>query len=166
MVINGTQRNLGDTFTVESQDPYSDEKAQDAVAGSLTNGIHTGISFTYDDTTGRINATVSAASTAPVAVGCINLNGNSPTWSGTTGYTVAHSGGGGSDEVYTLTFPSAYSARTDYIVNVTYDGYDWVGANGAQVGVERGTTSVVFVVRRWNEDPPALGDLMVTVYDL
>ena len=166
MVINGTQRNLGDTFTVESQDPYSDEKAQDAVAGSLTNGIHTGISFTYDDTTGRINATVSAASTAPVAVGCINLNGNSPTWSGTTGYTVAHSGGGGSDEVYTLTFPSAYSARTDYIVNVTYDGYDWVGANGAQVGVERGTTSVVFVVRRWNEDPLALGDLMVTVYDL
>ena len=166
MVINGTQRNLGDTFTVESQDPYSDEKAQDAVAGSLTNGIHTGISFTYDDTTGRINATVSAASTAPVAVGCINLNGSSPTWSGTTGYTVAHSGGGGSDEVYTLTFPSAYSARTDYIVNVTYDGYDWVGANGAQVGVERGTTSVVFVVRRWNEDPLALGDLMVTVYDL
>jgi len=59
MVINGTQRNLGDTFTVESQDPYSDEKAQDAVAGSLTNGTHTGISFVYDDTTGRINATVS-----------------------------------------------------------------------------------------------------------
>ena len=58
MVINGTQRNLGDTFTVESQDPYSDEKAQDAVAGSLTTGNHTGISFTYDDTTGRINATV------------------------------------------------------------------------------------------------------------
>ena len=58
MVINGTQRNLGDTFTVESQDPYSDEKAQDAVAGSLTNGTHSGISFAYDDTTGRINATV------------------------------------------------------------------------------------------------------------
>lgn len=58
MVINGTQRNLGDTFTVESQDPYTDEKAQDAVAGSFTNGIHTGINFTYDDTTGRINATV------------------------------------------------------------------------------------------------------------
>jgi hypothetical protein len=166
MVINGTQRNLGDTFTVESQDPYSDEKAQDAVAGSLTNGIHTGISFVYDDTTGRINATVSAASTAPVAVGYINMNGSSPTWSGTTGYTVAHSGGGGSDEVYTLTFPTAYSARTDYIVHVTYDGYDWVGANGAQVGVERGTASVVFVVRRWNEDPLNLGDLMVTVYDL
>ena len=59
MVINGTQRNLGDSFTVESQDPYSDEKAQDAVAGSFTNGIHTGITFLYDDTTGRINATVS-----------------------------------------------------------------------------------------------------------
>ena len=58
MVINGTQRNLGDTFTVEPQDPYDDEKAQDAVAGSLTSGVHSGISFVYDDTTGRINATV------------------------------------------------------------------------------------------------------------
>ena len=166
ITINNSPVALGGSITVTATDPYSDEKAQDAVAGSFTTGVHTGISFAYDDTTGRINATVSAASTAPVAVGCINLNGSSPTWSGTTGYTVAHSGGGGSDEVYTLTFPSAYSARTDYIVNVTYDGYDWVGANGAQVGVERGTTSVVFVVRRWNEDPLALGDLMVTVYDL
>ena len=59
MIINGTTRNLGETFTVESADPYNDEKAQDAVAGSLTSGIHTGITFAYDDTTGRINATVS-----------------------------------------------------------------------------------------------------------
>lgn len=170
MVINGTQRNLGDTFTVESQDPYSDEKAQDAVAGSLTNGIHTGISFAYDDTTGRINATVSAASTAPVAVGYINMNGNTPSWSGTTGYTVAKSGGDGSasggDVFYTLTFPTAYSARTDYIVHVTYDGTDYVGSNGAQVAVERGTADVTFCTRKWNEDPLNLGDLMVTVYDL
>ena len=168
MIINGTQRSLGDSFTITATDPYTDEKAQDTVAGMITAATHSGISWVYDDTAGTLAATVTAggSSTAPVAVGCINLNGSSPTWSGTTGYTVAHSGGGGSDEVYTLTFPSAYSARTDYIVNVTYDGYDWVGANGAQVGVERGTTSVVFVVRRWNEDPLNLGDLMVTVYDL
>lgn len=170
MVINGTQRNLGDTFTVESQDPYSDEKAQDAVAGSLTNGTHSGISFTYDDTTGRINATVSAASTAPVAVGYITMNGNTPSWSGTTGYTVTKSGGDGTvnggDVFYTLTFPTTYSARTDYIVHVTYDGTDYIGANGAQVAVERGTADVTFCTRKWNEDPLNLGDLMVTVYDL
>lgn len=172
MTINGVQRDLGDTFTITAEDPYDDEKAQDAVAGMITNATHSGISWTYDDTVGTLAATVTAggSSTAPVAVGCINMNGNSPTWSGTTGYTVAKSGGDGTssggDVFYTLTFPTAYSARTDYIVHVTYDGTDFIGANGAQVGVERGTTSVVFCTRRWNEDPLNLGDLMVTVYDL
>ena len=60
MTINGTQRNWVTHLQSLQLDPYDDEKAQDAVAGSLTNGIHTGISFAYDDTTGRINATVTA----------------------------------------------------------------------------------------------------------
>ena len=58
VTINGNTVALGGSITVTATDPYSDEKAQDAVAGSFTTGIHTGISFTYDDTTGRINATV------------------------------------------------------------------------------------------------------------
>ena len=58
ITINGNTVALGGTITVTSQDPYNDEKAQDAVAGSFTTGIHSGISFAYDDTTGRINATV------------------------------------------------------------------------------------------------------------
>ena len=98
------------------------------------------------------------------------MNGSSPSWSGTTGYTVAKSGGDGTvnggDVFYTLTFPTAYSARTDYIVHVTYDGTDYIGSNGAQVAVERGTADVTFCTRKWNEDPLNLGDLMVTVYDL
>jgi len=56
--INGTSVSLGGSITVTASDPYTDEKAQDAVAGSFTTGVHTGISFAYDDTTGRINAVV------------------------------------------------------------------------------------------------------------
>ena len=169
--INGNTVSLGGSITVTSQDPYNDEKAQDAVAGMITNAVHNGITWNYDDTTGTLAATVTAgASTAPVAVGYITMNGNTPSWSGTTGYTVTKSGGDGTvnggDVFYTLTFPTAYSARTDYIVHVTYDGTDYIGSNGAQVAVERGTADVTFCTRKWNEDPLNLGDLMVTVYDL
>ena len=58
MTINGTQRNLGDSFTVTATDPYSDEKAQDAAAGMITSATHSGISWTYDDTAGKLAATV------------------------------------------------------------------------------------------------------------
>lgn len=106
----------------------------------------------------------------PAAKGYINMNGNSPTWTGTAGYTVAKSGGdgsaGGGDVFYTLTFPSAYASRTAYIVNASYDGTDWVSANGAQIGIERNAGNVVFCVRRWNEDPLNLGDIMVTIHNL
>ena len=58
MTINGTQRSLGDSFTITATDPYTDEKAQDTVAGMITAATHSGISFNYDDTTGRLAATV------------------------------------------------------------------------------------------------------------
>jgi hypothetical protein len=130
--------------------------------------------YDREDTTLRVSDGVTAGGNpvggGPVAKGCINLNASSPTWSGTTGYTVAKSGGDGSalggDVFYTLTFPSAYAERTDYIVNASYDGTDWVSANGAQIGIERNAGNVVFCVRRWNEDPLNLGDLMITIYNL
>ena len=104
----------------------------------------------------------------PVAVGCITLNGTSPTWSGTAGYTVsgAQPGGAGTDYEITLTFPTAYSARTDYIVQTTYDGFNYVAGNGASIGVTRGTASVVFTPRRWDENPLSLGEIMVTITNL
>ena len=170
MVINGTQRNLGDTFTVTATDAYSDEKAQDAVAGMITNAVHTGITWSYDDTAGTLAATVTAtgSSTAPVAVGCINMNGTSPTWAGTSNYTVtgAQPGGAGTDYVYTLTFPSAYSARTDYIVQATYDGTDYISSNSCELAVARGTASVVFTPRRLDGQPLSSGDIMVTITEL
>ena len=104
----------------------------------------------------------------PVAAGFITLNGTSPTWTGTTGYTVsgAQPGGAGTDYEITLTFPTAYSARTDYIVQATYDGTNYIGANGAQIAVARGTSSVVFTPRRWDENPLSLGEIMVTITNL
>jgi len=104
----------------------------------------------------------------PVAVGCITLNGTSPTWSGTAGYTVSGTqpGGAGTDYEITLTFPTAYSARTDYIVQVTYDGTNYVSGSGASIGVARGTASVVFTPRRWDENPLSLGEIMVTITNL
>jgi hypothetical protein len=102
----------------------------------------------------------------PAAKGFINMNGSSPTWTGTAGYTVAHSGGGGSDEVYTLTFPSAYGARTDYIVNADYDGTNWIAGNGAQLGIVRNSGNVQITVRRWNEDPLNQGEIMITIHNL
>lgn len=38
---------------------YTNEDAQDAAASLLTTGTHTGISFTYDDASNKLNATVS-----------------------------------------------------------------------------------------------------------
>ena len=104
----------------------------------------------------------------PIAAGYITLNGTSPTWSGTAGYTVTGTqpGGAGTDYVITLTLPSAYSARTDYIVQATYDSTNDVSGNGASIGVARGTSSVVFTPRRWDETPLSFGEIMVTITNL
>ena len=104
----------------------------------------------------------------PVAVGCINMNGFSPTWTGTTGYTVTGTQpqGSGTDYVYTLTFPSAYSARTDYIVQATFDGTNYVPENGCELAVARGTASVVFTPRRFDGQPLNQGEIMVTITNL
>jgi len=112
----------------------------------------------------------SPSQSSPTAIGCINMNGNNPTWMGTTGYTVSKSGGDGSaqglDVVYTLTFPSPYSARTDYIVNASYDGTNWTAGNGVQIGTTRFVDKVEFIIRRWNEDPLNLGEIMIIIHDL
>ena len=105
---------------------------------------------------------------SPVAVGYINMNGTSPTWSGTAGYTVtgAQPGGAGTDYVYTLTFPLAYLARTNYIVQATYDGTNYISSNGCELAVARGTAGVVFTPRRLDGQPLNQGEIMVTITNL
>ena len=105
---------------------------------------------------------------SPVAAGYINMNGTSPTWSGTTGYSIsgAQPGGAGTDYVYTLTFPSTYSARTDYIVQATYDGTNYISSNSCELAVARGTASVVFTPRRLDGQPLNQGEIMVTITNL
>ena len=69
MIYNSTDEKIkiydGSAWVVVGN---TSEQIQDIVAGQLvTNGTHSGISFTYDDSTdGGINATVSADSTAIV----------------------------------------------------------------------------------------------------
>lgn len=45
---------------------YSDEQAQDVAASLLTTGVHSGISFTYNDASNRVDATVTASGGAEV----------------------------------------------------------------------------------------------------
>jgi len=137
-------------------------------AGGLSYPETNGTSGEVLTSDGAGNVTWSAPSNVPVAVGYITLNGTSPTWSGTSGYTVTGTqpGGAGTDYEITLTFPSAYSARTDYVVQATYDGTNYVSGNGASIGVARGTASVVFTPRRWDENPLSLGEIMVTITNL
>jgi hypothetical protein len=142
---------------------------------SATNFVGNQGDLFYDPTTSVLR--VSDGSTAggvtvggaSAAVGCITM-GENPTWSGTSGYTVTKSGGDGQplngDVTFRLTFPSAYSARTDYIVHATYDGTTYVVGNGAQVAVNRSTDYVDIVPRKWNEDPLIVGELMVTIHNL
>jgi hypothetical protein len=58
ITINGNTVALGGSITVTASDPFTVENAQDASALLFTNGVHTGISFVYDDENTRLNATV------------------------------------------------------------------------------------------------------------
>jgi len=165
--VNGAGASSGANVTISDTPPA-------ASAGDLWWESDTGrlkIYYQDADSSQWVDTSPPLADTNnPAAKGFINMNGSSPTWTGTAGYTVAKSGGDGSalggDVFYTLTFPSAYASRTAYIVNASYDGTDWVSANGAQIGIERNTANIVFCVRRWNEDPLNLGDIMVTIHNL
>ena len=98
LIINGNQRSLGDSFTVTATDPYTDEKAQDTVAGMITAATHSGISWVYDDTAGTLAATVTGGG-----------GGGSSTLSGLT------------DTDLTTTAPQTGDV-------LTYDGTNWIPA--------------------------------------
>jgi hypothetical protein len=137
----------------------SDTAPGAATAGDLWWESDTGrLKIYYNDTdsTQWVDASPPLAQpNVPVAAGYIFLDGTSPTWSGTTGYTVsgAQPGGAGTDYVITLTFPTAYSARTDYIVQATYDQPIMSLEMEHQLVLLEEQASVVFTPRRWNEDP-------------
>ena len=163
--INSASVTISDTTPAN---PESGDLWWDSTVGVLKVYYNDGTSLQWVDATPQTG--YSTAQNLPTAVGFIDMNANSPTWSGTTGYTVAKSGGDGTaqstDVIYTLTFPSSYSARTDYIVNACYDGTNWVAGNGVQIGTTRFTDRVEFIIRRWNEDPLNLGEIMIIIYDL
>ena len=163
--INSASVTISDTTPTN---PDSGDLWWDSTVGVLKVYYNDGTSLQWVDATPQSGYSTSQSS--PTAIGCIDMNGNNPTWMGTTGYTVSKSGGDGSaqdsDVVYTLTFPSSYSARTDYIVNASYDGTNWIAGNGAQIGTTRFVDKIEFIIRRWNEDPLNLGEIMIIIHDL
>jgi hypothetical protein len=58
ITINGNTVSLGGSINVTASDPFTVENAQDAAALLFTNGVHTGLSFSYDDDNSRLNGTV------------------------------------------------------------------------------------------------------------
>lgn len=129
------------------------------------------MAYVYNPFTGKLDVkglgdTVNTV--APVALGCITLTGTaaSASWTGTAGYTVVGVDQGPGETEITLTFPSAYSARTDYIVHTDFDYTAGVPGNSASIGISRSTGSVLLTLRRWDESQLQLGEIMVTIYNL
>jgi hypothetical protein len=58
ITINGNTVALGGSIAVTASDPFTIENAQDATALLFSNGVHTGITFNYDDENNRLSATV------------------------------------------------------------------------------------------------------------
>lgn len=87
---------------------YTDEQAQDAVAALIAAGTHSGITFTYDDTGGRMSATVTGGGSG----GAASLT---PTAPKTAAYTASANEFVPADTTangFTVTLPSAPADKT------------------------------------------------------
>ena len=70
---------IGDGLTAggiaaDAESYLNDEYLQDVTAAMFTAGGHSGVSFTYDDNTGRVIATVNFPPTAPASGGSFHFN--------------------------------------------------------------------------------------------
>jgi hypothetical protein len=110
---------------------YTDEMAQDASATLLTSGTHTGISYSYNDASNKIDSTVSLASFSVNALSDVDTasvaptNGQALVWESASSQwkpgTVS-GGGGGSLPTIVSTTSNAYvpSAPASGTLEVTY----------------------------------------------
>lgn len=84
--------------TVAAGGAYTDEQAQDAAALLFTSGTHSGISFSYDDANGQIDATVSASGSIAVEDDATSIVASATTLNFTgSGVTVTDAGSGQAD---------------------------------------------------------------------
>lgn len=103
---------------------YSDEQAQDAAASLFTGGTHSGISFSYDDTNAKVNATVTY--TAPVS----SINGQTGAVVTTNLYSIG-----------SFVWGRPING-TEYAVNATVSGSSLYTMSSACLGT---TTGYVYV---------------------
>jgi hypothetical protein len=116
---------------------YTDEMAQDASASLLTSGTHTGISYSYNDASNKIDSTVSIASFSINALSDVDTatvaptNGQALVWESASSQwkpgTVSGGGGGGSlpdvitgtfvSNIYTPNAPSAGTLEVTYLLS-------------------------------------------------
>ena len=99
----GTGISLSSGTIASTITQYTDEQAQDASATLLTSGTHTGISYSYNDTSNKIDSTVSLASFSIDALSDVDTTTTTPTngqalgWDSTTSKwkptTITGSGG-------------------------------------------------------------------------
>ncbi len=107
---------------------YTDELAQDASASLLTTGTHTGISYSYNDASNKIDSTVSLSSFSIDALSDVDTasvapsNGQALVWESSSSQwkpgTV--SGGGGGARI-TITNKTSNFAITDPVASTVYE---------------------------------------------
>ena len=71
---------------------YTDEQAQDAVAAAIAAGVHSGISFSYDDANNKLSATVTASGSGDVTGPAAAVDTNIALFDGATGKVIKDSG--------------------------------------------------------------------------
>ena len=146
---------------------YTDELAQDASASLLTTGTHTGISYSYNDASNKIDSTVSLSGFSIDALSDVDTSSVAPTngqalvWESASSLwkpgTV--SGGGGSSNI---TFGTAVSANnttlsvsqssTMFLVNNSTNAWTVnlptvASANGFRILIKRMGTGIVTIAR-------------------
>ena len=109
---------------------YTDELAQDASASLFTTGTHTGISYSYNDASNKIDSTVSLSGFSIDALSDVDTSTTAPTngqalaWSssGSKWIPTTISGGGGSRASYTdvSAFPYTIVAPVSSVAKLKY----------------------------------------------
>jgi len=86
--------------------------------------------------------------------------GATPTWTGSSGITVAQSSAG----VYTVTFTTAYGAATDYIISATHQ--EWSSAPDVLFNIEKAAGSFTITIQRAsNGNSVDDGEMALLIYE-
>jgi hypothetical protein len=102
-----------------------------------------------------------SGTTYPTIAGALSLDDTTPTWKGTSGITASREAEG----KFRLTFPTAYSAVSDYHVVASFQDYS-SPTQDITVGVERATTHVdLHTLRSSGGENVEQGDITVLIYE-